>query len=140
MNGRRRNPHPLQSFADTVRLVLHLREDDRALHLRIAENRNEQVILLIPVDVQQPLANLLHRRLLGVDRDARRIDQQALGQGLHGCRQCRGEKSGPPLAWQLGQDALDVGDESHVQHAVRLVEDERLDGIKFHKPLPHQVE
>ena len=140
MNGRRRNPNPLQSFADTIRLILHLRENDRAPHLRAAENRNEQIILVITIHVQQPLANLLHRRLFGVDRDPGRIDQQALGKDLHGCRQRCGEKPGPAFLWQHGQDSLNVRDKTHIQHAIRLVEYERLDGIELHEPLPHQVE
>ena len=140
MNRRRGNPRPLQPLADTVRLVLHLREDDRASHLWVTKERHEQVVLLVPVDVKQPLANLFHRRLLGIDRDPGRVDQQPLGQGLHSWRQCRGEEAGTPLARQLGDDALDVVDESHVQHTIRLVEDEGLHAVQFHEPLPHQVE
>ena len=41
---------------------------------------------------------------------------------------------------ELGQDPLDVGQEAHVEHVVRLVEDQDLDAVELGVPLAHQVE
>jgi hypothetical protein len=43
------------------------------------------------------------------------------------------------LSGQGGQDALHVGPESHVQHAVRFVEHEHLECAEAHGVVPHVI-
>ena len=54
----------------------------------------------------------------------------------HGCR----EEQGLFLFRKLGYDPLDVMNKSHVEHPVRLVENEILHLIQMHVSLTHQVE
>ena len=44
-----------------------------------------------------------------------------------------------PLGRRLGQDPLDVLDEAHVEHLVRLVEDEEADVVELERAPPHVV-
>ena len=60
-------------------------------------------------------------------RDGLGVPQEGVGQaadlGRHGGR----EEQRLPVAREQADDALDVGDEAHVEHAVGLVDDEHLD-------------
>ena len=55
------------------------------------------------------------------------IAEEALGQPLDLGRHGRREEQRLPARRQQAADALDVGDEAHVEHAVGLVDDEDLD-------------
>ena len=64
------------------------------------------------------------------DLDAHRIVQKLLGDAADFRRHGGGEEQG--LAGERNElaDALDVGDEAHVEHAVGLVDDEEFDAVE----------
>lgn len=61
------------------------------------------------------------------DFDLLRIVQEGLGDAPNFRRHGRGEEQGLPRERDELADALDVGNEAHVQHAVGFVDDEQLD-------------
>jgi len=68
------------------------------------------------------------------------IAENAVGELLDLGRVGRGEKEVLPTGGEQFQDAADVVDEAHVEHAVGLVEDEDLDLGKVEGALPGVVE
>ena len=61
------------------------------------------------------------------DLDPHRIVQELLGDAPDFRRHGRGEEQRLPRERHQLADALDVGDEAHVEHAVGFVDDEKLD-------------
>ena len=61
------------------------------------------------------------------DFDLHRIVQELLGDALDFRRHGRGEEQGLARERHELADALDVGDEAHVEHAVGFVDDQQLD-------------
>src|SRR6185437_2045971 len=74
------------------------------------------------------------------DLDAHWIVQELLGNAPDLRRHGSGEEKG--LAGERNEpaDALDVGDEAHVEHAVGLVDDEKFDAGKEKAPALEMVE
>ncbi len=105
-----------------------------------AEQRDQQRVLVVLVDEHHLLRDALDGRRLGGDGHVHGVMDQGAGQGhhlgLHGGR----EEQRVALGRQLGDDALDVREETHVQHAVGLVEHEDFDRVQAGQALLHQVE
>ena len=68
------------------------------------------------------------RRSLHLDRD--RIAQHLAGEGQDRSRHRGREEEGLPPGGQIPQDAANVGQEAHVEHPVRLVDDEDLEPVE----------
>ena len=64
------------------------------------------------------------------DLDANGIGQEVVGEALDLRRHGRREEQRLAGEGQEFDDALDVGDEAHVEHAVGLVDDEDLDAVE----------
>ena len=77
---------------------------------------------------------------IGGDLDPHRIAEQGGGEADDLGRHRRGEHQRLPFRGEFLDDAADVDDEAHVQHPVRLVQDEDLDGGEVDDLLPHEVE
>ena len=56
--------------------------------------------------------------------------QEVVGEALNLRRHGRGEEQGLPREGEEFADALDVGNETHVEHAIRFVDDEDLDSVQ----------
>ena len=82
----------------------------------------EQLAFFLPRHRMQHVSDELGRRIAGRDLELGRIAQQSLGEGADLIGERGREEQVLPLRRQQGDDALDVGQESHVQHAVRLIE------------------
>jgi hypothetical protein len=121
---------PLQRAGQRRHVALAVAEDDRvlevvgaadqraqrrALFLRLAAGRTSAASIVLAVEFGAR-TSILHR--VGRNWSARRSDL-----GRHGGR----EEQRLPRERQQLADALDVGDEAHVEHAVGLVDDEDLD-------------
>ena len=86
------------------------------------------------------LRDRLDGRVAARDLDGRRVEQELRGEPADLVGEGRREKQRLALRRKHADDALDVGDESHVQHAVGLVEDEDLHLAEVDRLLPDQVE
>ena len=108
--------------------VLGAGEDQRA-QVVLGQQREEQGRLLRLGDAVDALICPLRGGATPRDLDPRRVPQMAVEIGnLSGHR--RGEERRLSVAREGGQDAGELGLEPHVQHPVRLVEDQELDVAK----------
>ncbi len=82
----------------------------------------------------------LDRRVASRDLDHRRRVEQAVGQRLDLVRERGREQQVLPPLRQDGENALDVADETHVEHAVGFVQHQDLDVAQVHRALAHVVE
>ena len=77
--------------------------------------------------LDQPLRGRRDSSRRACDFDADRIVQELLGDAPDFRRHGRGEEQGLARERHQLADALDVGDEAHVEHAVGFVDDQKLD-------------
>ena len=90
-------------------------------------------------DKEDRLLDEFGRRLHRGDADANRIAEDRIGQVRDGFRHRGGEQERLSPRRQLGNDAANVGHESHVEHPVGFVQHENLDGAQVDESLVHQV-
>jgi hypothetical protein len=121
---------PLQRAVDDRHVALAVAEDDGVVELgRGADELAERFPLLggLPAAAHEGLRNGGGGRRRARSLDAHRIVQERVGETRDlGRHRRREEQRLAREGHQLG-DALDVGDEAHVEHAVGLVDDEELD-------------
>jgi hypothetical protein len=116
-----------QPVREAVRPVLRPREDEGALHVAPAQERQEESRLELRVHRVGGLRDARRGRRLPLEADRRRVAQH-LARQLDDRSGHRGrEEQRLPPRRDVPQDALDVGQEAHVEHAVGLVEDEHLE-------------
>ena len=127
MNRFRGNSGASQPITNAARPVLHFHEDDRPLDFPPANHVNQQVILLGSIHVQHALVYFIDRRFFRIDFYLDRVHQNLSGQLLDRLGHGRREKTVAPILRQPGDHLFDIRDETHVEHAVRLVQNECLD-------------
>ena len=130
----------LETAADRVRAASRAREDDdapralllqkRAQELRAGELGGADEVLLDRVG---------HIAAMG-DLDTGGIAHERLGVLVHRVIDGGGEQQRLACGGRRRHDALDRGPEPHVEHAVRLVEHERLHVAQAHGVLVHEVD
>ena len=126
---------------DAVGAVAHLRKDDNFRPFGMLRKKMlEQIVLLGLFDEHHLLVDLFNRGRLGRNRDLHRIAHELAGELQNLRRKRSREKERLTCLGQLGDDTLDVGQEPHVEHAVRLVEHEALHLIEIDYALCHQVD
>jgi hypothetical protein len=72
--------------------------------------------------------------------DTHRVLEERVDQALDLLRHGRREEQGLPPRWEQLADALDVGNEPHVEHAVGLVDDEDLHSGEQDLAAPEVIE
>jgi hypothetical protein len=129
----------IELLRQPARPVLRAREDDGRLTAILRQDALEQVPLAILPDrhehVLDGLGGAGSRELHHL-----RIAQQGVGEPPDLGRHRRGEEQVLTLRRQLRQDAPQIGQEAHVEHVVRLVEDEGLHVAEAERALVDQVE
>ena len=100
----------------------------------------EELALAAAVDRMDDLPDGRHRGVAGRRVDRGRVAQQVLRERADRGRERGAEEQALALGRQQREDAPDVGDEAHVQHAIGLVEDEDLDAAEVDGALPDVVE
>ena len=108
-------------------------EDQRALDRIVPQDLHQQRRLAGAVDVQEPLLDALDGGGCRRHRDPNRIAQHVAGEIGDLLRHGGREEQRLPLARQLADDAADVVDEAHVEHAVGFVEHEDFDAIEVQR-------
>jgi hypothetical protein len=116
-----------EELGEAVAAVLGAREDDHVLEVAAAQQLEEQVRLDLLAHRVERLrhAGGRQRDALLVQRD--RVPEQLARELADRRRHRRAEEQRLPLARQARHHAADVGEEAHVEHAVGLVEHERLE-------------
>ena len=92
------------------------------------------------IDLDDALGDALDRRGDRRHRDPRRIAQHRLGEFGDILGHRRREEQRLPPDRQFGDDLPDVVDEAHVEHAVGLVEHEKLDLAELEPVALHEIE
>ena len=111
---------------EAVGVDLALHEHEYRTHALALEERGEERRLAHLRDRIDALHDAA-RRPLRADHDRHRIAQDVLRELADLRRHRRREHQRLPLRRERAQDAADVGEEAHVEHAVSLVEDEHLE-------------
>ena len=140
VDGQRGDPVALEALAQAVGAVLGAREDQDPRHRRIGEQVGQELRLVVAPDHVDLLAHGLGGRRRRRHRDPDRIDHEPLRQLGDLARHGGGEEQRLPLHRHGADDPLHVRQEAHVEHAVRLVEDEDGDRVEPDVSLLEQVE
>ena len=123
----------LKRGGDDIDVLLAVAEDQRALHRLVAQQVAQQVALVCRIDQDHRVPHgACHRGRRG-DAHLLGIDQELLAEPLDLRPEGGGEHQRLTDARQHLDDALDIGDEAHVEHAVGLVDHEDLDAAQ-HDP------
>ncbi len=115
-------------------------EHQHLRHRRIVEHPLEQVALAVGGDRVHAVGDGFRHLVAARHLDELRRLEHGVGQLLDLVREGGREQQALARGRQQLQDALDVGDEAHVEHAVGLVEDEELDEVEAHGLLFDVVE
>ena len=129
----------LQVAGDPIGADLGAHEDQHRAVGVLADEPRQVVDLVAGLDLLHGVGDGAGRALAAADLHVVRIALHLAGQldDLVGHR--RREEQGLAVLGQRLEDALDVGPEAHVEHAVALVEDQRLHAQEIARAVPHVV-
>ena len=133
----------LQRLGDDIDLCLAVAEDDAVAHIGAADQGAEGGAFGLGIgrgNADQILGDgvggLGRARGLQPGRVLEELGRQAGNLGRHGGR----EEQGLPTRRGQFEDALNVGDEAHVEHAVGFVDDHDLDAVQHDLAAFEQVQ
>jgi hypothetical protein len=135
-----RHRDALRSAGASVGRRLGPGEHEDLAQVVLADQMRQQGFLAIPVDRVDQLPEGLGRRVPGTDLDPRRVGQDGPRQVPDVVGERRREEQDLAARREQLQDAADIGQEPHVEHAIRLVEHEDLDLAEVDRSLPDVVE
>ena len=125
MDGSGLDAHVLELAGEAVRAVLGRGEDHGAV--AAVHDRCGDLRLVHLVDGQEAVGHLLDRRAGRGDLVAGRVGLVAADQHVDDAVERGREQQRLVIALDVAQDPLDLRQEAHVGHAVRLVDDHVLD-------------
>ena len=120
----------LQRSLEDRHVALAIAEHDRVLDVLFLDQGPQRLALVVFLHDHEALHDVLGGRGRRRHRDFLRIAEEAVGQALYLRRHGRGEEQGLTQRRQGGDDALDVGDEAHIEHAVGFVDHQDLDVVQ----------
>ena len=130
----------LELVGEAVGAVLGLAEDEHLLPVVGLDEVREELALPLRLDEVRPLRHRLGRRVAARHLDGGRVLQELRGELADLVGEGGREEQRLPRARDRVDDALDVRDEAHVEHAVGFVEHEDLHLAQVHGLLAHEVE
>ena len=140
VDGGDRDAVLLELLGQPVGAVLGAGEDERLVDLPRTDELAQELSLALAVDRMDDLLDELGGRVPRRDLDLGGTVEDPIGQASDVVREGGREQQVLPLGGQRGQDPADVADESHVEHAVGLVQDEDLDPAQVDGALADVVE
>ena len=140
MNGGRGDAVLPELLRELVGTMLGAGEDEGLLDRVRAHQVREQLALPMAVDGVDDLVDQVDGGVWGCDLDRCRRGQQPLCEVADLVGEGRGEEQVLALGGEEGQDRADVADEAHVEHPIRLVEDEDLHAAEVDGSLAGVVE
>ena len=120
----------LQALVEFAHGRLAIAEDDGALHLLPVEEGAQRFALLARIHLHQMLRDIGRSGRRARDLDRLGIAEEAIRQFLDDGRHGGREEQRLPLRGQFGADMLNVGNEPHVEHAVRFVDHQHVAAIE----------
>ena len=118
---------------------LAVAEDDRILDFIGAEQITQRVALLVAAHKDHSLLDQRIGLCRSGDFDPLGLIEELRGQLLDRRRHRGREQQCLPILGQLGADFLDIGNESHVEHAVGFVDDQQVAAVEHDLAAPEQV-
>ena len=117
---------------DDADVLLAVAEDDGVLDVDLPHQSSQRFALSgrIVRRLLQPLHDGRRGGSLRGDLDPFRAVQEFVGEALDFGRHGRGEEQCLPREGEEFADAFDVGDETHIEHAVGLVDHQDLDAVQ----------
>ena len=106
----------------------------------VSEVLYEELAFVFAIDEADFLVDFLRGGDFGGDGDRLGVVKDSVSQFFDRGAQGGREKEGLTLSGKLGDDALDVAKESHVEHAVDFIENEVVDAGKIDISLVHVIE
>ena len=125
----------LERGADDIDVLLAVAEDQRALHRLVAQQDTQRGTFLFHVHQDHRVADGAGNRRRRRHAHFLGVDQEFLAEPLDLRPERGGEHQGLANARQGLDDAFDIRDEAHVEHAVGLVDHQNLDAAQ-HDPAP----
>ena len=129
-----------QQLLQLVDALAGLGEHQQLVPATLAVQVQQQLALALLVHRHQPLLDPLGRGVARADLDGQRVAQQFLGHQADGVGEGGGEQQGLALARQRTEQLVQLLGEAQVEHAVGLVQHQRLQLVEAHRVLPVQVE
>ena len=120
--------------------LLGAREDQDRRHLRMPQQVAQQRRLQVLRHRISRLGDAHGRRAAAADLNRLRVAQDLPGQLGNHRRHGGGEEQRLLAGGQAGDDALEIGQKAHVQHAIGLVQNEGVQMVKAGLVLSHVVE
>ena len=120
----------LQALVELAHRRLAVGKDDRGFDLVVIEQPAQRLALLAALHWNLESGNVFIRRRRAADLDPLGIIEEFLRQLLDRGRHRRREKHRLPRFGQFRTDELDVGNETHVEHAVRFVYNQQFAPIQ----------
>jgi hypothetical protein len=108
-------------------------ENDPVLDVLEIDQPAEDLQFIAPIHLVINLVDGRYGHRLILDADIDRLSCIALHQLIDRRRHRRGEEDGLPFRRRLAEDLFDVVAEPHVEHAIRLVEDDHADLVEFQR-------
>ena len=124
MQRRGVEPVPGQRTEQNVDIALAVAEDQRVLDVFGADQAAQRLTLVLRTDNGERLDDERGRRCRRRHRDLDRIAQKGVRQLADFDRHCRRKEQCLAGFRQQADDPLDIRDEAHVEHPVRLVDDQ----------------
>ena len=140
VNGIRGDAGPCEALHHLVRAMLGPGKDQRAVDRLLLQKLRQQGGLGRVVDLDDALGNALDGRGDRRHRHTGWIAQHLFGEFGDILWHRRRKEQRLPLDRHFGDDFSDVVDEAHVQHAVGLVEHEKLDLSELQAVALHEIE
>jgi hypothetical protein len=130
---------PRELKRQALRAMLRPGEDDRGLAIGAGEHAIQEIPLAPFRNRVESVLDSLDRCRVAEIHDVRLVEDP-IGQLPDRLRHGRREEEILSILRQSPQDPLDVGQEAHVEHVIRLVEDQGLDLGEVEMALLKQVE
>ena len=135
-----RKPSLLELLGEAIRAVLRAREDEHLAPIAGADEPRQQAALLALVGEVHGLLDLLGRCIALADFDADGCVEHLARELANVVGERRREQQVLPALRQQRDDAANVGQEAHVEHAVGFVEHEDLDVPQIESALLRVIE
>ena len=129
----------LQLLGKAVRAVLGLAEHQHLFPAAGLDEVCKEFPLAVAVDQVHGLRNQLDRRIAARDFDTRGVLEDGAREFAYVIRECGREQQVLALHRKQGDDAADVVDETHVEHAVSLVQHQDFNLRQIDRALLYMV-
>ena len=132
-------PSRSSSRASLLQSFFHAQEHQHLSHIARANQIGEQGALAFLRNLVHLVRHQIGGRVAARDFDGERVAQHLISEALDFVGKRRREQQALALRWNQRNDAFQVGQKTHVEHAVGLVEDEDLHLAEVHSLLLHVV-